>query len=151
MNARWLLLCVFALSLYGTGQVWLVQLSSYPLWRHVGAAEFPAYHLAWWRSIWGVVLGPAALVFLGAFLMLAWRGPEIPLWAAWTGVALQLGLALGTALWWGPLMARLEGASGGPDPARFTLLLQTHWLRVALVTAYSVLLSWMMLLSMKPH
>jgi len=29
--------------------------------------------------------------------------------------------------------------------------LQTHWLRVALVTAYSVLLSWMMLLSMKPH
>jgi hypothetical protein len=36
MIARWLLLATFALSLYGTGQVWLVQLSSYPLWAHVG-------------------------------------------------------------------------------------------------------------------
>ena len=58
MNARWLLLIVFALSLYGTGQVWLVQLSSYPLWRYVGEAQFPTYHQAWWRSIWGVVLAP---------------------------------------------------------------------------------------------
>jgi hypothetical protein len=52
MSARWLLLGVFALGLYGTGQVWLVQLSSYPLWRYVGEAQFPAYHQAWWRSIW---------------------------------------------------------------------------------------------------
>jgi hypothetical protein len=147
MNARWLLLFVFALSLYGTGQVWLVQLSSYPLWRHVGDAQFPAYHQAWWRSIWGVVLGPAALVFAGAFLMLKWRGPEIPAWAAWAGVALQMGLALGTALWWAPLMARLSSVSG--DPARFKLLLDTHWLRVGLVSAYSALLSWMMLQSLR--
>jgi hypothetical protein len=49
MNARLLLLTVFALSLYGIGQVWLVQLSSYPLWRYVGEEQFPAYHQAWWR------------------------------------------------------------------------------------------------------
>ena len=65
MTARWLLLATFALSLYSAGQVWLVQLSSYPLWAYVGRNEFSAYHRAWWRSIWGVVLGPAALVTLG--------------------------------------------------------------------------------------
>jgi hypothetical protein len=149
MNARWLLLAVFALSLYGTGQVWLVQLSSYPLWRYVGEAQFPAYHQAWWRSIWGVVLGPAVLAFLGTLLMLRWRTPETPEWSIWLGAGLQLALVVGTALWWAPLMARLEGPTGGPDPARFNLLLNTHWLRVCLITAYSALLASMMLLNLR--
>jgi hypothetical protein len=151
MNARWLLLIVFALSVYGTGQVWLVQLSSYPLWRYVGEAQFPAYHQAWWRSIWGVVLGPAVLAFVGALLMLRWSTPETPAWSIWLGAGLQITLVIGTALWWAPLMARLEGANGGPDPARFDLLLNTHWLRVGLVTAYSALLAWMMLRNLHPN
>jgi hypothetical protein len=149
MNPRWLLLSVFALSLYGTGQVWLVQLSSYPLWRYVGDAQFPVYHQAWWRSIWGVILGPAVLTFIGALVMLRWRPPEAPAWSTWLGAGLQLALVIGTALWWAPLMARLEGPTGGPDPARFNLLLNSHWLRVGLVTAYSALLAWMMLRNLR--
>ena len=70
---QWLLLVTFALSCYGTGQVWLVQLSSYRLWSYVGKNEFRAYHLAWWHGIWGVILAPACLVSLGAVLMLWWR------------------------------------------------------------------------------
>ena len=64
-----LLLGTCALSLYGVGQVWLVQLSSYRLWTYVGPREFRAYHAAWWRGIWGVVLAPAALVTIGAMLV----------------------------------------------------------------------------------
>lgn len=149
MNALWLLLGVFALSVYGTGQVWLVQLSSYPLWRYVGDAQFPAYHRAWWHSIWGVVLVPSIMTFAGAVLMLWWRTPVSPAWSTWLGLGLQLALAIGTALWWAPLMARLEGPTGSPDPDRFMLLLNTHWLRVGLVTAYSVLLAWMMILNLR--
>ena len=148
MNPLWLLLGVFTLSLYGAGQVWLVQLSSYPLWRYVGAAQFAAYHQAWWRSIWGVVLAPAALVFVGSLLMLRWRTPDAPAWAAWLGAGLQVALAAGTALWWGPLMARLERPAGGLAPERFALLLSTHWLRVGLVTAYAALVGWMMIRSL---
>jgi hypothetical protein len=149
MNPRWLLLSVFALGLYGTGQVWLVQLSSYPLWRYVGDAQFPAYHQAWWRGIWGVILGPAGLVFVGALLMLRWKSPDIPAWSTWLGAGLQIALAAGTAVWWGPLMARLEGPGGGPDPDRLALLLNTHWLRVGLVTAYAMLLAWMLARSLR--
>jgi hypothetical protein len=127
-----LLLVVFALSVYGVGKVWLVQLSSYPLWGYVGSAQFRAYHDAWWRSIWGVALGPAVFTFIGALLMLQWRTPEVPAWLTWLGVGLQLALAIGTTLWWAPLMAHLDGATGGPDPDRFKLLLSTHWLRVGL-------------------
>jgi hypothetical protein len=143
MNAQWLLLSTFVFCAYGTGQVWLVQLSSYPLWRFVGAQEFHAYHLAWWRSIWGVVLAPAALTLLGALLMLRWSPSGVPDWTLWLGAALQLALLLGTVAWWGPLMARLETANGDLDEVRYAKLLTTHWLRVALVTSYSVLLTWM--------
>jgi hypothetical protein len=143
-GSRWLLLGTCALSLYGVGQVWLVQLSSYRLWSFVGEHEFRAYHLAWWQSIWGVVLAPAALVLIGAVLMLWWRPAEIPAWVAWLGVALQATLLLGTAMWWGPLMARLETPEGALWIERYQLLMTTHWLRVAIVTAYGMLTLWML-------
>jgi len=69
-RSRGLLLVTCALSLYSVGNIWPVQLSSYRLWTHVGSADFHAYHLACWRSIWGVILAPARLVFLGAILMI---------------------------------------------------------------------------------
>lgn len=139
-----LLLSTCALALFGVGQIWLVQLSSYRLWPYVGEREFAAYHLAWWRSIWGVVLAPAALLIVGALLMLWWRPAEVPAWAAWLGVTLQAALVAGTALWWGPLMARLETSSGGLSLERYELLMRTHWLRVAIVTAYGLLALWML-------
>ncbi len=39
-----------------------------------------------------------------------------------------------TAVWWGPQQARLKRT----DTPRFTLLIQTHWVRTALVTCYGV-------------
>jgi hypothetical protein len=139
-----LLLGVCALSLYSLGQVWLVQLSSYRLWSFVGASEFRAYHEAWWRTIWGVVLAPAALLIVASALMLSSRAPGVPVWAGWSGFALQLLLFLGTAAFWGPLMARLEKPEGGLSAERYHLLMTTHWLRVAIVSAYAGLLLWML-------
>ena len=139
-----MLLAACALSFYGVGQVWLVQLSAYQLWSFVGDREFHAYHSAWWRSIWGVVLAPAALLIVAAPLMLWWRAPGVPAWAAWLGLALQAALLLGTALWWGPLMARLETPGGGLSPERYQLLIWTHWIRVGIVSAYGILVLWML-------
>jgi hypothetical protein len=145
MNAnRWLLYGACALGLYAVGQVWLVQLSSYRLWPLVGKKEFHAYHAAWWRSIWGVILAPSAVLTLSTALML-WRpAPGVPGWATWAGCALQAALVLGTALWWGPLMSRLESPSGGLDLERYKLMIATHWVRVAIVSAYGLLILWML-------
>jgi hypothetical protein len=145
MNAsQWLLLVTCALSLYGAGQVWLVQLSSYRLWTYVGEREFQAYHAAWWQSIWGVILAPAALLIVCAILMLRWPAPGVPAWSAWLGGALQIALLLGTAVWWGPLMARLETPSGALSLERYELLMHTHWIRVAIVSAFALLVLWML-------
>jgi len=143
-QSRWLLLGVCALSLFGVGQIWLVQLSSYQLWPLVGAREFHAYHAAWWRGIWGVLLAPAALLALGALLMLWCPAPGVPRWSIWTGCGLQAALLLGTALWWGPLMARLETSNGSLDLGRYRLMVDTHWARVAIVTSYGALVLWML-------
>jgi hypothetical protein len=119
-------------------------MSSYRLWPLVGEREFRAYHLAWWRGIWGVILAPSALLALGAVLMLLYPAPGVPAWAIWLGCALQAALLLGTAIWWGPLMARLETSSGGLDPERFKLMFATHWARVGIVSAYGILILWML-------
>jgi hypothetical protein len=143
-KTQWLLLGTCALGLYGMGQVWLVQLSSYKLWAYVGELEFRSYHQAWWQSIWGVILAPAVLLLIGALLMLWWRAPGVPAWATWLGAALQIVLLLGTAAWWGPLMARLETAAVGLSPERYQLLMTTHWIRVGIVSAYGLLALWML-------
>ena len=137
-----LLMAACALSFYSVGQVWLVQLSAYPLWTYVGEREFRGYHAAWWRSIWGVILAPSALLFVGSALMLWLRAPGVPAWAPWSGVALQIALLLGTAIWWGPLMTRLEAPNGGLLTERYQLMMTSHWLRVGIVTAYALLVLW---------
>jgi hypothetical protein len=151
MNAsQWLLLATCGLGLFGVGQVWLVQLSSYRLFTHVGEREFRAYHAAWWHSIWGVILAPAGLLMVCAALMMWWRAPGVPTWATWLGGALQAGLLLGTALWWGPVMAHLETSGGGLSRERYELLMRTHWLRVGIVSAYGILVLWMLAQSAWP-
>jgi hypothetical protein len=145
--AQRLLLVNLALAFYSVGTVWLVQLSSYPLWRHVGLKEFHNYHLAWWHSIWLPVLFPAFLAFAGAVAALWLRPPHVPAWAVWLGVLLQGAWVMGTAIWWGPRMAQI-GRTLGEFPADlFQGLLRTHWLRVAFITAYALLVFWMALVS----
>lgn len=75
--------------------------------------------------------------------MLFWRPPGVPSWALWLGFGLQIVLYGLTAVLWGPLMARLSTADGGLVLPLYRKLMVNHWLRVAIVTAYGILLFWM--------
>ncbi len=149
LRNQWLLKITAFLSLYGVGQIWLVQLSSYRLWAFVGAREFESYHVAWWHSIWFVVMVPTGVVFLASILMLWMRPAGVPGWAVWLGFALEGLLCLGTVLWWGPLMARLANQETGLILPLYHQLMLSHWIRVALVTCYGVLMYWMLIKSMQ--
>ena len=139
-DSEWLLIGTCALGLYGAGTgLARAAFEAIGSWTYVGANEFRAYHAAWWRSIWGVVLAPAAALIVGSALMVWRRAPGVPEWAPWLGFVLQAALLVGTAAWWGPLMARLEAPDGGLRLERYRLLMTTHWLRVAIVTAYAAL------------
>jgi hypothetical protein len=41
-------------------------------------------------------------------------------------------------------MARLQTPAGGLSLERYQLLISTHWLRVGIVTAYGLLVLWML-------
>ena len=146
-RGRLLLLGTSALGLYAVGNVWLVQLVCYRLWAYVGRAEAYAYHIAWWHSIWGVLFVPSGLLFFGA-LALPWlRQGDPDGRLAWLGLVLQLVTAVGTASWWAPLMARLVSESGIMLARDYSLLMSTHWIRLALVTAYGLTYYFMLLRS----
>lgn len=137
-GGQWLLLITSALRLYAVGNVWLVQLVCYRLWPYVGQREAFNYHIAWWHRIWGVLFEPTAIVVLGA-TALAWVRPSnLNVRLVWLGLALLVLTAVGTAAWWAPLMARLVTRDGQMAPGDYQLLMSTHWIRVALITAYGI-------------
>ena len=98
-----------------------------------GAADYPAYHIAWWHSIWTVIFIPGGLVTAGAIAMLWLRPPGVPAWAIKASILLQFLIYGLTAVWWGRLMAEMEQVSGPIYGPLYHQLVLSHWLRVALV------------------
>lgn len=146
-RGRLLVLGTSALGLYAVGNVWLVQVVCYRLWAHVGRSEAFGYHIAWWHSLWGVLFVPAALVFLGALAVLWIRPPGVSRGLVWLGLALQLVIWVSTAVWWAPLMARLVTPDSGMSLHDYHLLMSTHWIRLALITAYGITSFYMLIKS----
>jgi hypothetical protein len=109
-RSRRLLFATSALGLYAVGNIWFVQLVSYRLWPYVGKQEAYAYHIAWWHSIWGVLLIPAGVVSLA----MLWIRPDgVSRKTGRLGFALQLMIYIVTGAWFGPLMARLATPDAG--------------------------------------
>lgn len=143
-RGRLVLLVSSALGMYGAGNVCLVQLLCYRLWPAVGREEAFAYHNAWWHSIWFVLFIPAGLVVLGSVAML-WVRPEgITRRDGWTGIWLQVALCVVTGAWFAPLMARLATEDGGLKMPLYRLMMETHWVRFAIVMAYGIVCCWLL-------
>jgi len=146
-RGQWLLLITSALALYAVGNVWLVQLVCYRLWAQVGQREAFNYHIAWWHSIWGVLFGPSAIVVLGAVALLWMHPSNVNGKLSWLGLSLLALTSVGTAAWWAPLMARLVAPDGGMLLRDYHLLMRTHWIRVALITATGITYCYMLIKS----
>jgi hypothetical protein len=146
-RGQWLLLVTSALGLYAVGNVWLVQMVCYRLWPLVGPHEAFDYHIAWWHSIWGVLFGPSAMLALGAVALLWVHPSNLNVRPVWLGLALLVLTSIGTATWWAPLMARLVAPDGAMLLRDYQLLMSTHWIRVALITAYGITYFYMLIRS----
>ena len=120
-----------------TGIIWLVQLVQYPGFRHVGTAEFEAFHRHHCRSI-GPVVGPLMVLELLTALLLAVAGEPLWFWRAMLGVLLIIWIS--TALWQGPQHGRLSREGSRPDLLR--ALVRGNWLRTMLWTVRSAGLVW---------
>lgn len=162
-----LLLLNLGLSSIGIGQIWLVQLSAYPLWAHVGPKEFHAYHIFWWHSIWMPIFIPAGAAIVATITMFWFRPPKVSRSLIWIACIILFVTYSLTYLWWAPLMALIGatpeevngilhwapyvnnmGWNNETQQQLYNLLINSHWLRVALITAYGILIFYMSILGL---
>ncbi len=147
----WFLTLVAILGAYNAGVVWLAQISGYPLWTHVGWGEFSRFYAVWSSGVWSMIFVPLLLTLVGAVIVLLLRPQAVPVWALWLGLALQLALVLLTVLWWSPSASTIATPDGSLNFEVYARLMHSHWLRVAMVTIYVVLISWMLSRNLWPQ
>jgi hypothetical protein len=135
-----LLLIHAAATLTMLGVILVVQWVHYPLFRHVGPADYTTYQTEHMRRITAIV-GPLMGTELVTAVALAWAPPAgVPAWQAGAGLGL-VGLIWGTT---GLVQVPLHAAlAEGFDPAAHRRLVRTNWVRTAAWGLRAGLVLWM--------
>lgn len=123
MAPDWVLLPWAGLVFWVTGQVWFCQGVIYPLFAHVGPAEYVAYHRSYSRRIPLPVILPGFASFLFPVPLALW-GPIVPAWMTAANLAAGAVGLLATVLLAIPRHARLE--RGGRDEAVIAELVRSN-------------------------
>jgi hypothetical protein len=133
-----------AVAFYNVGTIWANHLDIFPTWRLVGRKEFPRIHQAHWKKLPYWVLLPWGLEIAGATALIWYHPANSPVWAIYGGAScVWLSLIL-TILMWGPWQGKLSRDPLGPDSPLLLRILKTHWIRVALVNGYAlIVLVWL--------
>lgn len=134
----WTLTVIAALTAYSSGVSWQAQFVSYPLYEAMGAADFPAYHLAYNAAIPAVVIVPGFLSFLGGIAFFWTRPAGVSKTAAAVVASCGLGSLLVTVLWAIPMHDQLDRI--GQDATTIGSLLQANALRTGFLSLATVVL-----------
>lgn len=141
LPSHWLLIVCFALAWYDLSTAWLAQRVTYPLFAYVDRGSFAIYHATYDKRISFPVILPAVLL-MNAAVLLVWCHPAaVPNWAVWTGVSLQLIIALSTGFLQVPAHRQLE--LNGFSSQIHSRLVSTSWIRTAAYSAHALLMAWM--------
>ena len=123
------------------GVILMVQWVHYPLFRHVGAADYSVYQAEHMRRITWIV-GPLMSIELGTAVALAWAPPAgVPPWQAGVGLGLVVLIWGTTGFVQVPLHAAL---TEGFDPAAHRRLVRTNWIRTLAWALRAGLVLWML-------
>jgi hypothetical protein len=131
-----------ALSFWELGQIWLVQIVIYPLFAHVGEAEYTGYHSFYAKRIPLPVIVPGFAGFLLP-IPLAFFGPAVPVWMSAANILTGIIGLLVTVLLEIPRHNRLE--TGGKNDILIAELIRYNWPRTLSITAQSVVTLLMLL------
>lgn len=118
------------------GVILIVQVVHYPLFEHVGAAGWAAYHRAHVRRITWVVFPAMVLELATAAALVLWRPPALAAWSVWLGLGLVGLLWASTGLVQVPLHEALRHGFAADAHRR---LVATNWLRTAAWAVRTVL------------
>jgi hypothetical protein len=142
------LLINLALAFYNVGAIWATEVDIFRSWQYVGVREFHALQAAHWRKLPYWIFLPVALALVGSIALVFYHPAGSPAWAIWGNLLCQLASHGGTALMWGRWQAKLSQDPSGPDSVHLSRILQTHWVRTLLITAYGIImLVWAMVVA----
>lgn len=138
----WLFLVTFALTFYGMGASFVESFVNYPTWRLIGPGEFRAYHQALSPLIIGYMVIPLVVGTILTLLLAWFRPPDIPRWAIWVSVVLQVISWISTATIQVPIQMELS-ANGLSLPLIDQLIFTNFWYRKVPQVINILLFLWM--------
>src|SRR5699024_2399581 len=87
-----------------------------------------------WRKLPYFVFAPIAIVLICNIILL-WQHPEnTPMVLIWVALAFHLLVDVLSGFMWGLWQAKLTFEHHGPDSPLLARLINTHWIRILLVT-----------------
>ena len=149
-TSTWLFLLAFVLVFYGMGASFMESFVNYPTWRLIGPHEFKAFHQAASPLIIGYMVIPM-LIGTAVTIALIWFRPlQVPRWAIWVSVALQMITWISTATIQLPIQFQLS-SNGLSVPLIDYLILTNVLLRRIPMLINSFLFLWMMTLMLQAN
>lgn len=137
------LLANVALSFYLVGCIWAHEVDIFRNWQVLDPENFRRLQTVHWRKLPYWVFAPLLLALLGSITLIWYHPAGSPAWGIWGNLGCQLASHLLTAALWGPWQAKLSHDTTGGHSVYLMRILQTHWIRTLLITAYgALLLAW---------
>jgi hypothetical protein len=142
---RWALVALIVAAVVAAANVGQILLTHahYQSWQYIGAPEMTAVHDSW-ESVVDYVIMPlaiaSALCTLGLFLL---KHSRVPWWTVGVAAGLEAAVFITSFTMW----ARWQNELGNGGYVRLTdgtlsipyeWIMDTHWLRIALMTAFAL-------------
>jgi hypothetical protein len=134
---RTFLLANVALSFYLAGAIWAVEVDIFRSWKLI---DFPIVQKVHWHKLPYWVFAPLALALIGSIVLIRYHPAGSPSWAIWGNLSCQTLSLILTAAFWGRWQAKLSTDPAGPKSIYLAKILNTHWVRTALISAYAVIM-----------
>ncbi len=109
-------------------------------WKLLGAGTFHMVQEKHWRKLPYWVFIPVGISLVGSVALVWYHPVGSPGWAIWSSLTFQLLSHILTAIFWGPLQAKLSKDPLGANSPFVHKIIGTHWLRTALINGYAVIL-----------
>lgn len=146
---RFLVLTNLALSFYNLAVIWIMQMDIFYTWRYIPTELFGQVQGEHFWKLFITVFPQAILTTLISGLLLKRRPEYVPKFPLVFGLLLQLLVWLLTALMWGRwqgeialMTSSIVNKLGPANYELYELLINTHWIRVIIITTYAILASW---------
>ena len=129
-----------ALAFYNVGTIWAHEIDIFRTWALVDRNDFHRIQVAHWRKLPYWVFVPVGLGLAGSIGLLWYHPADVPNTMLWAALWTQLVAHISTAVFWGPLQAKLSRDERGSLSPYLAKILSTHWIRTALISAYALIL-----------